>query len=45
MRQASEPATTADNSYLKEAVQNSEAVLEGEAQEISADGACYSEEN
>jgi hypothetical protein len=40
-----EPATTADNSYLKEAVQNSESVLEGEAQEISADGAYYSEEN
>lgn len=40
-----EPATTADNAYLKEAVQNSEAVLEGEAQEISADGAYYSAEN
>jgi hypothetical protein len=40
-----EPATTADNAYLKEAVQNSAAVLGGEAQEISADGAYYSEEN
>jgi hypothetical protein len=40
-----EPATMADNAYLKEAVQNSEAVLEGRAQEISADGAYYSEEN
>jgi hypothetical protein len=40
-----EPATTADNAYLKAAVQNSEAVLEGEAQEISADGAYYSEAN
>ncbi len=40
-----EPATAADNSYLKEAVQNSEAVLEGSAQEISADGAYYGEEN
>ena len=40
-----EPATTADNSYLKEAVRNSEEVLEGSAREISADGAYYSEEN
>jgi hypothetical protein len=40
-----EPATAADNAYLKEAVANSEAVLEGAAQEISADGAYYSEEN
>jgi hypothetical protein len=40
-----EPATAADNAYLKEAVQNSKAVLEGSAQEISADGAYYSEEN
>ncbi len=32
-----EPTTAVDNAYLKEAVQNSEAVLEGEAQEISAD--------
>ena len=40
-----EPATAADNAYLKEAVQNSEAVLESSAQEISADGAYYSEEN
>jgi hypothetical protein len=40
-----EAATTADNAYLKEAVENSEAVLGGNAQEISADGAYYSEEN
>jgi len=40
-----EPATTADNTYLKEAVENSEEVLEGPVQEISADGAYYSEEN
>jgi hypothetical protein len=40
-----EPATTADNSYLKEAVQNGEEVLEGTAREVSADGAYYSEEN
>ena len=40
-----EPATTADNRYLQEAVQNSEEVLDGPAQEISADGAYYSEEN
>ena len=40
-----EPAPTADNAYLKEAVENSEAVLGGEAQEISADGAYYSEAN
>ena len=40
-----ERATTADNSYLEEAVRNSEAVLEGQAQEISADGAYYSEHN
>jgi hypothetical protein len=40
-----EPATTADNSYLKDAVQNSEEVLDGTAREISADGAYYSEEN
>ncbi len=40
-----EPATAADNAYLKAAVQNSEAVLEGEAQEISVDGAYYSEAN
>ena len=39
------PATMADNAYLKEAVENSETVLEGSAQEISADGAYYSEEN
>jgi hypothetical protein len=31
-----EPATTADNSYLKEAVQNGEEVLEGTAREVSA---------
>jgi hypothetical protein len=40
-----EPATTADNSYLKEAVKNSEEVSGGTAREISADGAYYSEEN
>jgi hypothetical protein len=40
-----EPATAADNAYLKEAVQNSEAILDGPAREISADGAYYSEEN
>jgi hypothetical protein len=40
-----EPATTADNAYLKAAVENSEAVLGGEAQEISADGAYSSEAN
>jgi hypothetical protein len=40
-----EPATTADNSYVKDAVANSESVLGGPAQEISADGAYYSEEN
>ena len=39
------PATAADNAYLKESVQNSEAVLEEAAREISADGAYYSEEN
>jgi len=33
-----EPATAADNGYLKEAVQSSEQVLETTAQEISADG-------
>jgi hypothetical protein len=40
-----EPATTADNAYLKAAVENSEAVVGGEAQEISVDGAYYSAEN
>ena len=40
-----EPATAADNAYLKEAVENSEAVLDSSAREISADGAYYSEEN
>lgn len=40
-----EPATAADNAYLKESVQNSEAVLEEAAREISGDGAYYSEEN
>lgn len=40
-----EPASTADNTYLKEAVQNSEEVLDGPVREISADGAYYSEEN
>jgi hypothetical protein len=39
-----EPATAAKNSYLNEAVQNSEEVLGGTAREISADGAYYSEE-
>jgi hypothetical protein len=41
----SEPATTADNTYLKEAVDNSEAVLGNPAREVSADGTYYSEEN
>lgn len=40
-----EPATTADNAYLKETVDNSEAVLDGPVREISADGAYCSEEN
>ncbi len=40
-----EPATAADSAYLKEAVENSEAVLEGTVQEISAEGAYYSEQN
>jgi len=40
-----EPATTADNTYLKSAVENSEAVLGSTAAEISADGAYYSEHN
>ncbi|NEX23374.1 transposase [Thiorhodococcus mannitoliphagus] len=40
-----EPATAADNGYLKDAVQSSEQVLETAAQEISADGAYYSETN
>lgn len=40
-----EPATTADNTYLKGAVENSEAVLGGRAGEISADGAYYSGQN
>ena len=40
-----EPATTADNTYLKGAVENSEAVLGSTAAEISADGAYYSEQN
>lgn len=40
-----EPATAADNGYLKDAVQSSEQVLETTAQEISADGAYYSESN
>lgn len=40
-----EPATAADNSYLKEAVENSEEVLDSSTQEVSADGAYYSEEN
>ncbi len=40
-----EPATAADNRYLQEAVKNSEQVLQTPAQEISADGAYYSEAN
>jgi hypothetical protein len=40
-----EPASTADNTYLKEAVDNSEAVLGNPAREVSVDGAYYSEEN
>jgi hypothetical protein len=40
-----EPATTADNTYLKGAVENSETVLGSMAEEISADGAYYSEQN
>ncbi|WPL19979.1 transposase [Thiorhodovibrio frisius] len=40
-----EPATAADNSYLQEAVTNSEQVLETPAEAISADGAYYSEAN
>lgn len=40
-----EPATAADNGYLQSAVQRSEQVLETTAQEISADGAYYSETN
>ena len=40
-----EPATAADNSYLQEAVKNSEQVLQTPAKEISADGAYYSESN
>lgn len=40
-----EPATAADNGYLKDAVQSSEQVLETTAQEISADGAYDSESN
>jgi hypothetical protein len=40
-----EPATTADNTYLKGAVENSEAVLGSPVAEISADGAYYSESN
>lgn len=40
-----EPATAADNAYLKDAVENSEKVLETPAREISVDGAYYSNEN
>ena len=40
-----ESATMADNGYPKEAVNNSEAVLDGPVREICADGAYYSEEN
>jgi hypothetical protein len=40
-----EPATAADNGYLKDAVQSSEQVLKTTAQEISADGAYSSESN
>ncbi len=40
-----EPATTADNTYVQDAVENSEKVVDGPAREISADGAYYSEEN
>lgn len=39
-----EPATAADNGYLQDAVEHSEQVA-GEAKEISADGAYYSEDN
>lgn len=40
-----EPATAPDNGYLQDAVQRSEQVLETPAQEISADGAYYSDAN
>lgn len=40
-----EPATAADNAYLKEAVENSETVLDNSVKEVSADGAYYSDEN
>jgi hypothetical protein len=40
-----EAATAADNAYLKDAVENSQAVLGSKAEEISADGAYYSEQN
>ena len=40
-----EPATAADNAYLIEAVENSEAVTGNTAQEIYVDGAYYSEDN
>ena len=40
-----EPATAPDNGYLQDAVQRSAQVLETPAQEISADGAYYSDAN
>lgn len=40
-----EPATTADNTYLQGAVENSEAVLGHPVAEISAAGADYNEQN
>ena len=40
-----DPATAADNGFLQAAVTRSEAVLEGTVQEVSTDGAYYSEEN
>lgn len=38
-----EPATAADNSYLQEAAEKSEAVLDGSVKEVSADGAYYND--
>ncbi len=40
-----EAATTADNTYVQDAVESSEKVVEGPVREISVDGAYYSEEN
>lgn len=40
-----DPATAADNGFVQGAVTRSEAVLEGTVQEVSTDGAYYSEEN